>query len=161
MELARPEDVTDPAWADHRSLMKRRDLRLGLLITSWPTITLWLMTTMGACASEAPPPDPVPTVGDEQTSVPPTEPAAPSPEPRPTLDAQTACGHALRCCRAFADTLPNVVESTACAGPFEAADAEDADARCTRMQEGWREALLHATGEAPATCGDAPRASGR
>ena len=71
-------------------------------------------------------------------------PAEPEPEPaRVELDPATACGRALACCRAFAATLPHVVETSACAGVYEASDTDDPDGRCDRMKEGWRQALAN------------------
>lgn len=121
------------------------------------------LLVMGACSGEERTSEAPATVGDERTAPTATpEPPPPAPsEPLPTLDEGTTCGQALRCCRAFADAVPNVVESSACAGPFEAAEAEDAEARCALMQAGWREALFHATGEPPASCGDSDRPEGR
>lgn len=128
---------------------------------------LWLLTAlfvMGACSGEDRATERPTTVGNERapvTSEPDPEPEPEPAAPLPTLEEATICGQALRCCRAFAEALPNVVESSACAGPFEAAEAYDADARCSLMQAGWREALFHATGAAPAVCGELERESGR
>lgn len=62
-------------------------------------------------------------------------------EPPPSLDPTTVCGRALACCRAFARATPHVSATSACAETFEVAELEDADARCGRMQLGWRAAL--------------------
>lgn len=82
------------------------------------------------------------------------EPPPPEPEPaRVELDPATACGRALACCRAFAATLPHVVESSACAGVYEASDTADPDGRCDLMKEGWRQALANLP-DAPADACD-------
>ncbi len=74
-----------------------------------------------------------------------------------TLDPATTCGRAQACCRAFAAATPNVVSASACAETVEAAEREDADARCERMIVGWRIALdRNADVEPPPTCA-APR----
>ena len=124
----------------------------------------WLLTAllaMGACSGEEAVPEPAPTGGDEE----PTEhPSPPPPEPAPELpqlDPETACGRALGCCRAFVEIVPNAVESSACAGPLESADTPDADPHCEMMAAGWGETLRLARGEAPASCGEDPHASGR
>ncbi|MFK7991828.1 MAG: hypothetical protein AB8I08_37775 [Sandaracinaceae bacterium] len=128
---------------------------------------LWLLTAlmvMGACSGEERAAETPATMGDERAEPAPPPELAPAPapsEPLPTLDEDTACGQALLCCRAFAEAVPHVVESSACVGPFEAAEAEDADAQCALMQAGWREALFHATGEPPASCGASERPEGR
>ena len=73
----------------------------------------------------------------------------------PTLDPETACGRALACCEAFAAAFENVVASSACRGPVDASEAEDAAARCDRMTLGWRVALeRHETASPPTACGD-------
>ena len=78
----------------------------------------------------------------------PREEAASREEPAPEAelarvepDPDSACGRALACCRAFAVTLPHVIEASACAGVYEAADTADPDRRCDAMKEGWRQAL--------------------
>jgi hypothetical protein len=88
------------------------------------------------------------TTGNEEADPQTTEDEA----PRPEIDPETACGRTLACCRAYAAAIPNVVEDSACAGVYEALVADDADARCQRMSAGWREALTHLSGEAPAVC---------
>ena len=76
---------------------------------------------------------------------PPPELAEPTPEPAAaaTLDPDSPCGRARACCEAYADAFAGVVAASACVGPAEAVEAPDADARCARMREGWREALSH------------------
>jgi hypothetical protein len=71
------------------------------------------------------------------------EPASEPEPPRVELDPATACGRALACCRAFAGFVPHVVESSACAGVYEASDTADPDGRCDLMKEGWRQALAN------------------
>ncbi len=82
----------------------------------------------------------------------------PAPEPEvvgeaaPEPDPSSTCGQALACCRAYASSIPDVVESSACAGAREAASDPEGDARCRAMKEGWRQALAHLSGEPPDAC---------
>jgi hypothetical protein len=78
----------------------------------------------------------------------------PPPEPSAVvLDPTSPCGRARACCRAYAEAIPHVDDAVACVGPAEVAGAPDADARCARMVEGWREALERLReGGAPAAC---------
>ncbi len=71
---------------------------------------------------------------------------------RPAVDPESSCGHALACCRAYANAMPNVVERSACEGVYEALELPDPDARCGAMTVGWRDALVHLTANAPAEC---------
>lgn len=83
------------------------------------------------------------------------EPVAPAPEPevaaRPEPASDSACGRALACCRAYTTAVPDVVESSACAGVYEAAES-GADARCDAMKEGWRQALDALSGAPSDAC---------
>lgn len=56
--------------------------------------------------------------------------------------ADSACGRALTCCRAYVSTVPDVVEESACAGVYDAAE-RGAEADCVRMHKGWQQVLVH------------------
>lgn len=71
-----------------------------------------------------------------------------------SLDADTSCGRAQACCRAFAAATPHVDAASACAETVEVAELADADERCERMTIGWRVALEHNREvDPPAACG--------
>jgi hypothetical protein len=81
-----------------------------------------------------------------------TETAQGEDAPHAPIDPSTACGHALACCRAYAHAMPDVVERSACAGIYDALDQPEPDQHCRMMTAGWRDALVHLNGSAPADC---------
>jgi hypothetical protein len=82
----------------------------------------------------------------------PAPPAAGEQHPRREPSPGSVCDLALACCRAYTSAVPDVVESSACAGVYEALDLADADARCERMRTGWRSAFEHLDVEVPESC---------
>jgi len=77
----------------------------------------------------------------------------PEVEVEPVLEPGSPCGRALACCRAFAEVTPHVDPAAACAGAIEAAQFDDADARCDRLRIGWRVALEdHEDVDPPEAC---------
>ncbi|MCB9597269.1 MAG: hypothetical protein H6719_31380 [Sandaracinaceae bacterium] len=119
--------------------------------------SLWIAFAI-ACSM---PPDPIPEPVPEPLEAPAPHEVAEHEDPppaRPTLDPDTTCGRAERCCHAFAEAMPHVVVESACAEPGEVAELEDADARCGRMIEGWRTALDRRDGvDPPEVCASPPR----
>ncbi len=110
-------------------------------------LSAWLV--LGCSGGAEPRVERMPEPSDEASTVEPAPVAEPA---APELDPGSACGRALACCRAYAGAIEDVVESSACAGPSEASEAPDADARCDAMKEGWRDALIHLRGEPPEAC---------
>lgn len=102
-------------------------------------LALLALACSGANGAEPPPIQPR---SEEPAPEPPPEPEPAVSPTRAEPDPDSACGRALACCRAYASAVPDVVESSACAGVFEAAET-GADARCDAMKEGWRQVLTH------------------
>lgn len=114
------------------------------------------LTAFGLAVACSMPPEPSAGEVDEPAGEPRSAAvtAEPVDPPPPPLDPESACGRAEACCQAFAEVTPHVEVASACAGPREVFEDDDADARCERMVEGWRVALeTHEGVDVPDTCG--------